>query len=268
MLAQFLQKFPSEISQGHVNGLPPCKIVAPQLDKARFPKVKFWTRKLFKEACQKTIGDTNALATSSKKRGRPQQRNSGDTDDKTGNGQRHNYLEDANSNLVEEEHIKHFSLKARKIWNALQTAKRAPFKWSQIDNDAYEYFKSKMLNEFTKFQLCEGSWKLDHWATLNYPLWVKNHLVVKTELSNKTSKKKAKLEGSEPATPNIEGLDNVDLITMDSNNDPLDNSTFLLEPDVAIVGQPKPKPILVCLPSAQLFFILMMSPDLRQSPVR
>ena len=252
MVAQYFQKHPSAVSEGHVNGLPPCKIVAPPLDKANFPKVKFWTKRLFKKACRETIGDTNALATSRKKRGRPRRRDNDDTDDETSDERRHNYIEDVNGNPVTDERLWQISAKARKIWQSLQKANLAPSTWLKIDNDAYEYFKSEMLNEFTEFQLCEGSWKLDRWATLNYSSWTNNHLRVKTE----SSAKKAKLEADQPATPNIDPLDNANLIAMDENfnNNPLDDSTHLSEPpDVAIVGRPKPKPVWVRQPSSQLF---------------
>src|SRR5277367_685863 len=248
MLSDFLEKLPSAVSAVRANGLPSCKSVAPPLDKANFPKVKLWTHKLYKKACLEAIGDTDALATSRKKRGRPRRCDNDGTDDET--SERHFYIEDTNGNPVTEDRLKQISLKARLIWTSLKKAQLAPSTWLKIDNDAYEYFKSEMLYEFTEFQLCEGSWKLDRWTTLNYPSWTKNHLRVKIE---EKSAKKARLEAGEPATPNVGVLDNAGLITMDEN--PLDDSTHLSKPpDVAIAGRPKPKPVWVRLPSAQLFY--------------
>jgi len=67
MLSEFLRKFPSAVSNGRANGLLQCKNPVSPLDQANFPNIKFWTKRLFRKACQETIGDTNALSTTKKK---------------------------------------------------------------------------------------------------------------------------------------------------------------------------------------------------------
>jgi hypothetical protein len=135
----------------------------------------------------------------------------------------------------------------------LHKAQLAPPTWSKIDVDASDFFKAEMLHEFTEFRLCEGSWKLDHWATLNYPSWFKNHVKPKAVSSTTKHTKKAKLEAKEPAMPNSDSntlndsisdlLNNMDLISMDDNlkdHAPGDSNSVS-----DTVGRPQPKPVWV-----------------------
>ena len=104
-----------------------------------------------------------------------------------------------------------------------------------------------MLHEFIEFQLCKGAWKLDRWATLNYPLWVKNHIKVKAASSGMKSMKKAKSEHPN-VTPNLDVLDDENLIYMEneSNKAPLGNfNPVPKHQHNAIAGSIQTKPILV-----------------------
>jgi hypothetical protein len=78
--------------------------------------------------------------------------------------------------------------------------------------DAYDFFKSEMLHEFPEFRLCDGSWKLDHWATLNYPSWVKNNIKAKVPSSSGRVAKKGKAREETPS-PDV-ALANPDLTSL------------------------------------------------------
>lgn len=111
--------------------------------------------------------------------------------------------------------------KAKQCWFLLHRAQLAPLKWTKIETDAYEFFKSEMLSEFPEFQLCDCCWKLDLWATLNYPSWFKNPIKTKDVLSGGKLMKKVKVWLESPID-----LNHVKLIHMDNkhfDNTPMTN---------------------------------------------
>ena len=82
--------------------------------------------------------------------------------------------------------------KARRLWQALNTAGLAPTSWGKASKVAYTYFNGEMLNEpeFEFFRYCEGNWKITRWATKAYASWKHNHLKLgvddgKTPCTNK-----------------------------------------------------------------------------------
>ena len=85
--------------------------------------------------------------------------------------------------------------KARRLWQALNTAGLAPSSWGKASEVAYNYFNCEMLNEpaFEFFRYCEGNWKLTRWATKAYASWKHNHLKSGDTDNRNTSKRKREL---------------------------------------------------------------------------
>jgi hypothetical protein len=215
MLSEMLNKLPSTISGHKANGLPAPKNALPPLDKENYPNVRFWMKKTFKKARRDTVGDTDALATGKRKRGRPK-RDGDEKSDEENEDTRHLYIEDKNGRPVDADRLWKISVKARQCWFSLQKANLAPLTWSKINTDAYEFFKLEMLHEFQEFRFCDACWKLDHWATLNYPSWVKNHLKLKTPSEKSTKKIKIRAESPLPDML-AASLNDASLIPIDTN---------------------------------------------------
>lgn len=171
MLEKLMQKVP-EIGAAsvHSKALPAAKDLPAPLDPKDYRRIQFWTAKSFETYCNDLVGETDGLATRHKKRGR---RPKDDEDD-----DRHPYLETVDGTSVAREVLVKVGQKARRLWQALNTAGLAPSSWGKASEVAYTYFNSQMLNEadFQFFRYCEGNWKLNRWATKAYASWKHNHL--------------------------------------------------------------------------------------------
>jgi hypothetical protein len=172
------------------------KGTAPPLDPAMYPKVKYWTKKAYKKAVKDTIGDTNALATAKRKRGRPKQNDNIDEEDH--DDAKHPYIEDASGSPVSHDRLWQLGYKARQCWFTLRKRNMAPTSWKNAESDAFDYFISEVEHEIPELRFCEGHWKLDRWATLNYPSFFQNHVKDKDVDGNKTSAKPAKKAKKDP----------------------------------------------------------------------
>jgi hypothetical protein len=105
----------------------------------------------------------------------------------------------------------------------------APTSWKNAESDAFDYFVSELEHEIPELRFCEGHWKLDHWATLNYPSFFQNHVKDKDKDGNSKRPsakpaKKAKKE-DKPETRTSPGPDEIPsdrtldgLIRMDIDN--------------------------------------------------
>jgi len=223
-----------------MNNLPPKKNPLPPLDKSDYPNVKFWMKKVYNKRRGEKIGDTNALATTKRKRGRPKQNDVDNSDGEENEDKRHTYLEDVNGNPVTTERLWQISVKARQCWFLLHKAQLAPLTWTKIEIEASEFFRSEMLSEFSEFRLCNGCWKLELWATLNYPSWFKNHVKIKDVLSSRKTAKKVKVRMESPID-----LDDAHLIRMDEkplDEKPLDNTTANDSDRIGTPSAPAPPP--------------------------
>jgi hypothetical protein len=100
----------------------------------------------------------------------------------------------------------------------LKHASVAPPSWGQLGLNAYEYFKNEMMSEFQEFCFCDGTWKLDWWATCAYVLWRQN--IRRQEGDHMKKKWKSLL------SPQLPALDDSGLIKMDDLEvDKLDMTT-------------------------------------------
>ncbi|KAF8463583.1 hypothetical protein JB92DRAFT_2838875 [Gautieria morchelliformis] len=73
---------------------------------------------------------------------------------------------------------------ARRLFASLHEAGYAPKTWSRAPFDAVEYFQANMYKHYPDLRLCEGHWKLNLFATQEYPAFtraLKNRGNVKEE---------------------------------------------------------------------------------------
>jgi hypothetical protein len=117
------------------------------------------------------VGETDGLATKQRRRGRRRKSDEG-------RDRRHPYLETIDGAPIPRDILVKVGQKARRLWQALNTASMAPSSWGKASEVAYTYFHSEMLNEpeFEFFRYCEGNWKITRWATKAYASWKHNHL--------------------------------------------------------------------------------------------
>ena len=160
----------SPASGSPFNSLPIKKDPPPPLDQAKYSHIRFWTAKSFDAHFSGLVGETDGLATKEKRRGR--HRNADKDED------RHPYLETVHGTQIPRETLVKVGQKARRLWQALNTAGLAPPSWGKANEVAYTYFHGEMLNdpEFEFFRYCEGNWKITRWATKAYASWKYNHL--------------------------------------------------------------------------------------------
>jgi hypothetical protein len=167
-LDKLIQTAPINGSSSH--SLPSFKDLPPPLDSKNYRNVRFWTAKSFEIYFNDLVGETDGLATKQKKRGRRRKSSEGKD--------RHPYLETMDGTPVPREVLIKVGQKARRLWQALNTAGMAPSSWGKASEVAYKYFHGEMLGEpeFEFFRYCEGNWKITRWATRAYASWKHNHL--------------------------------------------------------------------------------------------
>jgi hypothetical protein len=206
------------------NCLPNHIDLPPPLDPKDYCQVRFWTTKSFEAYCDSISGDTDALATQQKRRGR--RRKSEANDD------RHPYLENADGSPIPRDVLVKVGQKARRLWQSLNTGGFAPSSWGKASEGAYNYFNSEMLNvpEFIFFRYCEGNWKIVRWATKAYASWAHNHLRSSNASESKPSRvNKRKHEVlDDPSLFQINSDKNEDITTslFDSNTTENNSTTF------------------------------------------
>ncbi|SJL09585.1 uncharacterized protein ARMOST_12965 [Armillaria ostoyae] len=155
------------------NGLPQLPPKVPPLHEKDYPLIRFWRLKTYQAFLDEQKGETNGLATSKPKRGRPRKISDADDDDDTPS--RHPYLEDEDGSPVSQEELWNISRFSKKCLKTLLKAELAPEKWGAIDDLAEDYFEIRMTNEFKVFQTCEGGWKLKTYITKMYPSWARHN---------------------------------------------------------------------------------------------
>lgn len=187
----------------------------PPLCQDDYDEVKFWTEKAYDEYQKRNDGDTDGLATKKARRGHPSITD--DTDEK------HPYLEDSTGKAVDRYRLNRISDKARKIFNSLKTANVAPSSWGRMGLDVYDYFKIEMVCAFEEFRFCEGSWKLERWASRAYASWMQGVRKRKDAGHLKTKRKRSTSEDSHRP------IDDSGLLKIDSDHD-TDTATFSVPP--------------------------------------
>lgn len=210
---------------------PTCRTYKPDppfLRSADYPLVRFWRRSAYDQFLKRGNGETDGLATTKPRRGRPSNDES---------GEKHPYLETKNGTPVDSIRLRTIGDRTRQHFTTFQRAKVAPPSWGQLDHDCFTYFRIEMYTEFEEFRYCEDHWKLNFWAQRKYTSWSqtirKRQATSDEELATKKCKVEAAVEaqgdqGPLLPVPSID-LDDPTLTTFDELDRP---ATPFTDPEI------------------------------------
>jgi hypothetical protein len=91
------------------------------------------------------------------------------------------FVEDENGNIIDGYRASSIRKFARSLWAGLSNAGKAPKSWGKVDAQTSSQFQIEMGRKFSELRLCEGNWKVDLIATMNYPSWYSNQAKEKEE---------------------------------------------------------------------------------------
>ena len=131
----------------------------PEAKRENFPLIKYWSRHEW------TASDDSQVASI----GAP-----GKARAAQGENVSMKFVEDENGDVIDG--FKAISIRkfARSLWAGLSKAGRAPKSWGRADAQTSSQFQIEMCRKFPELKLCEGNWKVDLIATMNYPSWYSN----------------------------------------------------------------------------------------------
>ncbi|SJL17327.1 uncharacterized protein ARMOST_20877 [Armillaria ostoyae] len=220
------------------NGLPQLPQAAAPLESKDYPDVKFWQQKAYQAFLDEAKGETDGMAWSKPKRGRPKKVQDDDNDDSPS---RHPYLEHSDGTSVTHDDLWRIGYALKKRWKILKQAHLLPVRWGDVDSDAEDYVTITMTNEFEVFQLCDAGWKLRLYITKTYSSWSRYHHPAKIAAKDKKRKRsdssstnddsiqRRKIDSTpEPPVLNEDGLIPLD----DESAQSLNHSSPPLEDDI------------------------------------
>ena len=86
------------------------------------------------------------------------------------------FVEDENGNMIDGFRATTIRKFSREIWSGLGTIGKAPKSWGKVDSKVAAEYRTEMGRKFPELRLCDGNWKADLIATLNYPSWYSNNI--------------------------------------------------------------------------------------------
>ncbi|KAF8152446.1 hypothetical protein B0H34DRAFT_810357 [Crassisporium funariophilum] len=84
------------------------------------------------------------------------------------------FLTDKEGNVSTKNRFNEIWADAKLAFNSLYFRCVDPSSWSKKTDVAAAYFYNTITVKYPEFQLCEGNWKIQTWATERYPDWAKN----------------------------------------------------------------------------------------------
>jgi hypothetical protein len=127
-------------------------ITLPDADREDYPLVKYWHRHEW------TNADCLVAMIGAPEKARASQ----------GENVTMRFVEDENGNIVDGFRATAIRKFSREIWSGLGNIGKAPKTWGKVDAKVAAEYRSEMGRKFPELRLCEGNWKADHIATLNY----------------------------------------------------------------------------------------------------
>lgn len=97
------------------------------------------------------------------------------------------FVEDENGNVIDGFRASSIRKFARLLWAGLSNAGKAPKSWGKVDAQTSFQFQIEMCGKFPELRLCEGNWKVDLIATMNYPSWSSSQAKEKEENQKRAS---------------------------------------------------------------------------------
>jgi hypothetical protein len=215
---------------------PTCRTYKPDppsLLSEDYPLVRFWRRTAYDQFLKRGNGETDGLATTKPRRGRP-------SNDE--GSEKHPYLETKDGTPVDSIRLRTIGDRTRQHFTTFQNAKVAPPSWGQLDHDCFSYFRIEMYTEFEEFRYCEDHWKLNFWAQRKYTSWSQTIRKRQATSNEELATKKLKVEAAVEAQgvretllaplllPSID-LDDPTLTTFDDSVSPVTPSKST-DPDI------------------------------------
>ncbi|KAL1699791.1 hypothetical protein EV121DRAFT_173629, partial [Schizophyllum commune] len=105
------------------------------------------------------------------------------------------FLEDEAGQCVEEQKLITMREVLYSLWHTLlQVPELLPEKWGKASFEVKMYVSATLEEAFVEFRFCDGHWKAQRLATLNYPWWYRKH-VRRTNARGNSSESSHKPEG-------------------------------------------------------------------------
>ncbi|KAF4565755.1 hypothetical protein EYR40_002178 [Pleurotus pulmonarius] len=89
------------------------------------------------------------------------------------------FIETADGEPIKEERAKAMRRHCRAFWNGM---KIVPKTWGRVDLKTHSEFSKVMSMNYPELTYCEGTWKLDQLASIDYPSWHSNHVVGRVKI--------------------------------------------------------------------------------------
>ncbi|KAL1663486.1 hypothetical protein GGF50DRAFT_33651, partial [Schizophyllum commune] len=87
------------------------------------------------------------------------------------------FLEDEAGQCVEEQKLITMREVLYSLWHTLlQVPELLPEKWGKASFEVKMYVSATLEEAFVEFRFCDGHWKAQRLATLNYPWWYRKHV--------------------------------------------------------------------------------------------
>jgi hypothetical protein len=86
------------------------------------------------------------------------------------------FVEDEKGNVIDGFRATAIRKFSREIWSGLGNIGKAPKSWGKVDAKVAAEYRTEMGRKFPELRFCEGNWKADLIATLNYPSWYNNNI--------------------------------------------------------------------------------------------
>ena len=133
----------------------------PDADREDYPLVKYWFRHEWTAAENSQVAMIGAT---------------GKARASLGENVTLRFVEDENGNIIDGFRATAIRKFGREIWTGLGNIGKAPKTWGKVDAKVAAEYRTEMGRKFPELRLCEGNWKADLIATLNYPSWYNNNI--------------------------------------------------------------------------------------------
>jgi hypothetical protein len=144
----------------------------PEVKREEYPLVKYWSRHEWSASEDLQVASIGAP---------------GKTRAAQGENVSMKFVEDENGNVIDGHRASSIRKLARSLWAGLSKAGKAPKSWGKVDAQTSSQFQIEMCRKFPELRLCEGNWKVDFIATMNYPSWSSNQAKEKEENRKRAS---------------------------------------------------------------------------------
>lgn len=84
------------------------------------------------------------------------------------------FVEDENGDIIDGFRATAICKFSWEIWSGLGNIGKALKTWGKVDAKVAAEYRTEIGQKFPELWLCEGNWKADLIATLNYPSWYNN----------------------------------------------------------------------------------------------